>query len=101
MPEPKLYIIDFINVEEAIVFAKEQWPDQDLEAVEVMRAIQVEELGENDGWSCIVGVCDICGVEGVNFLPSLIYAEGVVGIECFNCGNMSFYPMEQKEGCDD
>jgi len=93
-----VYITDFRNVDEAIAFARMYWPDQSLDAAESMRTIQVNELKEGAGWSCMIGVCDICKAEGVTFLPSCIFEDEITGVECFNCGNFSFYPKEEEDG---
>jgi len=90
-----LCIIDFENVDEAIAFALEHWPDQAAKNIETMRVIQAEELEEGDAWLCMTGVCDICGAEGTNFLPAAVFEDEIVGTECFCCGNMSMYPKER------
>jgi len=94
--ERPVYISEFQNVEEAISFAKEYWPEQELDAIESMRKINTE-LDEDKTWLVMIGVCDICGTEEINFAPGCIYEDGIVGIECFNCGNMSIFPKEQED----
>jgi len=91
-----LYITEFTTVEDAIAFAKKYWSDQELDAIKSMREIDTE-LGENKNWLCIIGVCDICGAEELNFAPACIYEDEITGVECFNCGNMSMYPKEQED----
>lgn len=99
--ETESYIIEFQDVDEAIAFAEGQWPDQKLDAIESMLMIQAEELEEGDAWLCMIGVCDICGEEEVNFLPAVVFEDEITGIECFNCGNMSLYPKEVEVGDDE
>lgn len=91
-----LYITDFRNVEEAIAFARRFWPNQDLEAIKSMQAIQTEFLKEGAGWSCMIGVCDICREEQITFMPTCRLQDDITGIECANCGNMSVYPKEKE-----
>lgn len=92
-----LCITNFQDVDEAIAFAKEVWPYQDLDAIRSMRAIQAKELKKGAGWLCMIGVCDICGTDAINFIPACIYDDGISAVECFNCGNMSVYPKEQEQ----
>lgn len=91
-----LYISEFTTVDEAIAFAKEYWPDQDLDTIESMLEINTE-LDENKNWLLMIGICDICGAEEVTFIPAAVFEDEITGIECFNCGNMSVYPKEQED----
>lgn len=95
--DKELYITDFQNVDEAITFAKKYWFNQDLAAIKEMQAIQAEKLEEGAGWSCMIGICDICREGQVTFLPTCIFEDEITGVECFNCKNMSVYPKEKEE----
>jgi len=94
--ERAVYISEFQDVEKAIVFAKKYWPDQALDAIESMREINTE-LDADKRWLVMIGICDICGAEELNFAPACIFEDGISDIECFNCGNMSVYPKEQED----
>jgi len=96
MDDKPLYLTDFENVNEAIAFAIEAFPNQSLDAIDEMLTIQAEDLEDGAGWSCMIGVCDICKAEGVTFLPSCVLEDEITGVECFSCGNFSFYPKEAE-----
>ena len=55
---------------------------------------ELKRLNEDRRWFCIIGVCDICGWECVDFLPAVYYKDGIVGLECDECKNISIYPKE-------
>ena len=88
-----LCITRFQNVDKMINFAETFFP-KDIKAIDSMRKIDVE-LNENKKWLCMIGVCDICGEEGINFMPACIFDNGISGVECPNCRNMSVYPKEE------
>lgn len=92
MPESQLYIIDFQDVDEAVDFAKETFPDS------MAYKTMLEENEDGEAWVCVIGVCDICERESVFFAPACIYDEEIIPVECSDCGNKSVYPMEMKEG---
>lgn len=98
--DAELCLIEFQNVNEAIAFARDFWPNQDAGVISTMLAIQAEDLEEGDGWLCMESVCDICGEAEIDFLPAIIFEDGIVGQECFNCGNWSMYPAELNV-CDE
>lgn len=91
-----VYISEFTTVDEAIAFAKNYWPDQDLDTIESMLEID-KELDKNKEWLLMIGVCDICGAEDVTFLPAAVFEYEITGIECPQCGNISVYPKEQED----
>lgn len=95
----KLYISGFETADKAIAFAIQYW-DENLDAIQAIRDEDVElgELGLNKEWLCIVGVCDICKVEGIYFMPACVYEDGIVGVECSACENLSLYPKEAEDG---
>jgi len=94
--ERPVYISEFQTVEDAIRFAKTYWPNQDSDFIALMLEINTE-LDEDKTWLIVIGICDICGAEEITFVPTCIYENGIVGIECFNCGNMSIFPKEQED----
>lgn len=93
MDQP-VYITEFATANEAIAFAIQYW-DENLEAIQAIRN-EDAELDGNKEWLCFIGVCDICKTEGVYFMPACVYEDGIVGVECSECGNMSLYPKEAE-----
>ena len=84
----QLSILKFENADEAVMFAKEiqvkndAWKD-------------IYEANEGDEeWVCVLGACDICSRKNMFFAPAEIYSDGISGVECRECGNMSVYPKE-------
>ena len=94
-----VYITKFETANEAIAFAMKYW-DENLNAIQAIRGEdkELDELNENKEWLCIVGVCDICKVEGVYFMPACVYEDGIEAVECSACENMSLYPKEADDG---
>ena len=81
-------ILKFENVDEAVCFAHEMWPDST--AYELM----YEENQEDEAWICVLAICDICKQKSTFFASAKIYDDEVIGCECSNCGNKSVYPQE-------
>lgn len=84
----KLYILEFNTVDEAVNFAKETFPKS------IVYETMHEENKCNEAWICVLAVCDICKYKSVFFAPAEIYEDGISGVECSECGNMSVYPKE-------
>lgn len=103
------WIIDLVDIEDAVELALEINPDLVGYAYEAMYLVNEELDKDNEPWICVIGRCDICGQDMVFFAPVAIYENEIIGVECSNCGNMSVYPQErnsqernQEEGnCDD
>lgn len=87
----KLYIVDFETVESAIDFAKELNPKS------TAWELVYEENEGDEPWICVLGKCDICGYTIIFFAPAIIYEDGISGVECSECGNMSIYPTERND----
>jgi len=92
----KLCITDFRDIDEAIIFAKKFWPDQNSDAIRSMQIIQIRDLKVGAGWSCMISVCDICGKKQITFIPTCNFENEITGIKCADCGNMSVYPKEEE-----
>lgn len=89
-----LCITDFQDVNEVIAFANKYFPRDD-RVIESMRKINAI-LDGNKRWLCMIGVCDICGLEEIYFMPACIFENEISGVECSGCGNMSIYPKEEE-----
>jgi hypothetical protein len=89
--EKDLAIVEFIDADDAVKFAKEQWPDRDN-----WKQILSERQG-NEPWIIVCGLCDICNNEMMFFAPAEIYKDDIGGVECSVCNNMSVYPKEMEE----
>ena len=87
----ELFIIDLRDVEDAKDLALEINPNSTL----------IDEMGRtnegNEPWICVIGKCDICGYKMVFFAPATIYEDGISGVECGGCENMSVYPTERND----
>ena len=77
----------FETVAEAVSFAKEINPESELYK-------DLYDIDSNDVWLVVIGICDICQLEQVFFIPSIVFKDGIKGSECSKCGNMSVYPKE-------
>ena len=85
---PKEWIIEFENADEAVAFAK------DIQVKNYAWKEIYEENEDNEAWICVLAVCDICKRQSVFFAPAEIYEDGISGVECSGCRNMSVYPKE-------
>ena len=89
--QPQLWILDLSTVEDAKDLALEISPDTTL----LEGILKMDAECPNEPWICVVGRCDICSQEMVFFAPSAVYEDGIVGVKCCNCENMSIYPQER------
>ena len=89
-----LYITEFANVEDAIVFAN-KFVGIDSDAIEALKETTAE-LDDDKRWLFMIGVCDICGAEELSFVPAVIFEDEISAVECSECGNMSIYPKEAE-----
>lgn len=81
-------ILKFENVDEAVCFAHEMWPDS--MAYELM----YEDNQDEEAWICVLAICDVCKRESIFFAPAEVYDDSIIGCECSDCGNKSVYPQE-------
>ena len=97
MPKEKEYIYDtghyilwFENADEAVTFAKEL----EVKNILCIEGDIYEENKGNEAWICVLAICDICKRQSIFFASTEIYENGISGIECRECGNMSVFPKE-------
>ncbi len=84
-----LYILKFLDADEAVCFAHDIWPD----SKEWRKVYEVDEGGE---WLFVISICKVCGIRMPHCIPAETYKDGIVGCECPKCGCYSLFPME---GC--
>lgn len=87
-----LCIVDFENVQDAVNFAKETWPDSD------MFQTMLNTNKGNEPWIGVASECDICKFKCIFFAPAAIYDDEIKGAECSECGCMTLYPEELNDG---
>jgi len=91
---------EFIKVDDELMIA---YFDNAKEAFETAKLINtnnvsIEMFNEapNSPWMFVVGICDICKDMQVFFAQEELYADGIIGCECTNCGNKCLYPKEGR-----